>query len=55
MVTLLQSLGLVAPETIASLAVERLVNSRGEQVGAIRAAAGVESGPASPIVRASGS
>jgi L-asparaginase II len=42
MVTLLQSLGLVEPEAAASLAMERVVNSRGEQVGAIRVAAGVD-------------
>jgi hypothetical protein len=45
MVTLLQSLGLVAPETIASLAVERVINSRagrsdprGRRVGPARQA-----------------
>jgi L-asparaginase II len=52
MVTLLQSLGLVEPEAATSLAMERVVNSRGEQVGAIRVAAG-RIRPGKPIVRAS--
>jgi L-asparaginase II len=40
MMTLLQSLGLMAPAAAASLVSERVVNTRGEQVGAIRVAAG---------------
>jgi L-asparaginase II len=54
MVTLLQSLGLVDSEATTSLVSERVINSRGEQVGAIRVAAGWVR-PGRPIVRPSGS
>jgi L-asparaginase II len=53
MVTLLQSLGLVAAEAATSVVSERVVNSRGEQVGAIRMAAGWGR-PGKPIVGSSG-
>jgi L-asparaginase II len=53
MVTLLQSLGLVDSEAATSLVSERVVNSRGEQVGAIRMAAGWVR-PGKPIVGSSG-